>query len=220
MGRGEGRHAVALPAAEEVVDGHAQRLALVVVVRDVDGRHGGGEHPPALEMLAPVELLPKGADAHRVLPDHEPGKVVDGPGDRLLAAGEAGFAPAVEALVGLDLDEELIADADPGGEGLGRGDPRCFTRRSAMGLVAEKLEPGFRWARAASSFSLGPGPGRSSILMNPLSIGGFSLTRSLHHSTSWAWYSMTRKLLMPAQTWLPATVAIGLATLRGAIGMQ
>ncbi|MEZ5906962.1 MAG: hypothetical protein R3C69_18345 [Geminicoccaceae bacterium] len=95
MGRGEGRDAIALPAAEEVVDRHAERLALDVVKRDVDGRHGSGEHPAAFEILAPVELLPEGADAHRVAADHEPGEMLDRPGDRLLAAGEARSAPAV-----------------------------------------------------------------------------------------------------------------------------
>jgi hypothetical protein len=43
--------------------------------------------------------------------------VLDRAGHRFLSAGEAGFAPADDALVGLDLDDELVADADPDREG-------------------------------------------------------------------------------------------------------
>ena len=39
--------------------------------------------------------------------------MLDGAGHRLLAARKPALAPAVDALVGLDLDEHLVADADP-----------------------------------------------------------------------------------------------------------
>ena len=112
-GRREERDEVALLAAEQLVDRHAERLALDVVQRDVDGRDGGRQHAAALEVVAAVHLLPERADGHRVRADQELPEVLDGADDRLLAPGEAGLAPAVDALVGLDLDDELVADADP-----------------------------------------------------------------------------------------------------------
>ena len=39
--------------------------------------------------------------------------MVDHSADGEFAAGEAGFAPSVDAFVGLDLDEHLISVADP-----------------------------------------------------------------------------------------------------------
>ena len=70
-GRGEGRDAVALLAAEELVDRYAERLALDVVERDVDGRDRRGEHPAAFEILAAVHLLPERADREGVAADEE-----------------------------------------------------------------------------------------------------------------------------------------------------
>ena len=62
-GRGEGRDAVALLAAEQLVDRHAERLALDVVQRDVDGRDRRLQDAAALEILAAIHLLPERADA-------------------------------------------------------------------------------------------------------------------------------------------------------------
>ena len=76
-GGGEGRDAVALLAAEQLVDRHAQRLALDVVQGDVDRRDRGGEHPAALEILAAVHLLPERADLHRIAADEELAIVLD-----------------------------------------------------------------------------------------------------------------------------------------------
>ena len=45
------------------------------------------------------------ADLHRVAADQELAIVLDRADDRLLAAGQAALAPAVDALVGLDLDD-------------------------------------------------------------------------------------------------------------------
>ena len=53
------------------------------------------------------------ADLHRVAADEELAIVLDGADHRLLAAGQAALAPAEDALVGLDLDDQLVADADP-----------------------------------------------------------------------------------------------------------
>jgi hypothetical protein len=48
--------------------------------------------------------------------------VLDGADDGLLAARQAALAPAEDALVGLDLDDELVTDADPDGIRLDGGD--------------------------------------------------------------------------------------------------
>ena len=97
---------VALLAAQQFVDRHAECLALDVVQRDVDRRDGRLQHPAALEILAAIHLLP---DARRSASGRcrssELAIVLDGADHRLLAAGQPAFAPAEDALVGLDLDE-------------------------------------------------------------------------------------------------------------------
>ena len=50
---------------------------------------------------------------HRVAADEKLAVVLDRADHGLLAAGQAALAPAEDALVGLDLDEQLVADADP-----------------------------------------------------------------------------------------------------------
>ena len=60
--------------------------------------------------------------AERVAADEELGEVLEGADHGLLAEGEAALAPAEDALVGLDLDDELVADADPDGVGADGGD--------------------------------------------------------------------------------------------------
>ena len=39
--------------------------------------------------------------------------MLDGTDDGLFAEGKAGFAPPMDALVGFDLDEQLVANAYP-----------------------------------------------------------------------------------------------------------
>ena len=108
---GEQGHEVALPAAQEVVDRHPERLAADVVERDVDGRHRGREHPTALEVLAPVQPLPDGAASHRVGADDELPEVADRRRDGLLTRREPGLSPAMDAHIRLDLDQALRPDA-------------------------------------------------------------------------------------------------------------
>ena len=155
----EKRDVVALLAAEELIDGHAERLALDVIQGNVDRRDGGRHHPAALEVVRAVHLLPERADVHRVPADQELAEVADGALDRQLARGQAGLAPAVDALVGLDLDDELIA-ADQGGIGL---DVPYLHGRSLSepvvsvngGGVAHRLitTPGLQAGRAGSMMS-------------------------------------------------------------------
>ncbi len=112
----KGVNEVAVLAAEQLPDRHAERLALDVVQRDVDCGDGGGEDAPALEILAAVHLLPQRADIGRVAADQPTAIVLDGAGNGALAAGETGFAPALEAGIGDHPDEELGPSPNPDGE--------------------------------------------------------------------------------------------------------
>ena len=76
---------VALLAAEQLVDRHAERLALDVVQGDVDRRDRGLQDAAAFEILAAIHLLPDAADLHGVLADQELAVVLDGADHRLLA---------------------------------------------------------------------------------------------------------------------------------------
>src|SRR5262249_13223190 len=98
-GRREARHAVALLAAQQLVPGHAERLAGDVMERDVDGRDCADQYPPALEILAAIHLLPERPAAEGVFAMQELAIVLDRAGDRLLAARDASFAPTVQTLV-------------------------------------------------------------------------------------------------------------------------
>jgi hypothetical protein len=115
-------HEVALLAAQQLVDGHAEALGHQVVQRDVDGRHRGGQHAPALEVLAAVGLLPDAADAARVLPDQEVTEVGHRPAHRQVAGAQAGLAPAVVPVVGLDPYDLHVAEARVEGVELDVGD--------------------------------------------------------------------------------------------------
>jgi hypothetical protein len=75
--------------------------------------------------------------------------VLDRAHHRLLAARQAGFAPAEDALVGLDLDDQLVANADPDREGLDRGD--LHRQAPASQSVADSQTPGAKKARAILS---------------------------------------------------------------------
>src|SRR5918993_2289743 len=107
-GRCEGRNAVALLAAEEFIDGHAEGFALDVVERYVDGRDRRLQHAPALEILAAVHFLPQGADPERIAPTQELRIMLERADNGLLAAGQTALAPAENALIRLDLQQKLV----------------------------------------------------------------------------------------------------------------
>ena len=113
---GERIDEVSMLAAEQLPHRDAERLALDVVQRDVDGGDGGSQDAAAFEVLAAVHLLPQRADIGGVAPDQPASVVLDGAGDGAFAAGEAGFAPALQAGVGDHANEELGASPDPDGE--------------------------------------------------------------------------------------------------------
>src|SRR3954452_821950 len=61
------------------------------------------------EVLASIHLLPQRTGLERVFADEELAEVMDGGRHGHLAAGEARLAPADNAFVRLDLDDELLA---------------------------------------------------------------------------------------------------------------
>ena len=99
---GIANHAVPHPPAEQVVDRHAQGLALDVpqcyVNRGNRGRHDalGGEEP------APKHQLPQVLGPHRVLALQHLVEMPNGPFHRQFAAGDASLANARDALVRVD----------------------------------------------------------------------------------------------------------------------
>ena len=94
---------------------------------NVNRRDGGGEHTPALEVLAAIHLLPERASAHRVTTEQELAVVFHRACHCQFATGKSRFAPAVDALVGLDLDDTLITCAHPNGVDFYIGDFHRFS---------------------------------------------------------------------------------------------
>ena len=84
--RREAGHEVAVPAAQELVDRYAQRLALDVVEGDVDGGERPRQDATPLEVLAPVHQLPERSGVHRVHADQELPVVSDRPDHGKLTA--------------------------------------------------------------------------------------------------------------------------------------
>ena len=116
---------VAHLAAQQLVDRHAQRLALDVVERDVDGGHRRREDALRGEEAAPEEHLPDVLDAERVLPDEDVLEVLDRADHGQLAPGDARLADAVDAFVGIDDDEQEVAVSGPHGITFDVGDLHC-----------------------------------------------------------------------------------------------
>src|SRR5437868_5508169 len=90
--------------------------------RDVDRGDRSLQHAAALEILAAIRLLPDRADVERVPSNDEPRIMLERTGDRHLASAKPTLAPAEDACVGLDLDDQLVPRADPNGIRLDRCD--------------------------------------------------------------------------------------------------
>jgi hypothetical protein len=97
--------AVAHLAAEQLVDRHAERLALDVPERLVDAGDRTHQDRAASVEIAAVHRLPEVVDARRVLPDQLAGELLHGCLDGARAAFDDRLAPAADAFVGLDLQE-------------------------------------------------------------------------------------------------------------------
>src|SRR4029434_5153832 len=112
-------------------------------------------HSSAFEILAAVGLLPDPADLHRVAANKELAIMLDRAGHGLLAPAQAALAPAEDALVGLDLDQHLVARPDPHGIGLDRGDLELagHSRLSQSALTAISVSAAKGCMRAWSTSS-------------------------------------------------------------------
>jgi hypothetical protein len=108
------------------------------VESDVDRGNRRLQDPSAFEILAAICLLPNPADLHGVAADEELAIVLDCAGHRLLAPAQTTFAPAEDALVGLDFDQHLVACPDPHGIGLDRGDLELLSHPRP---VAKRTQP-------------------------------------------------------------------------------
>ena len=93
-------HPVAHPAAEQLVDRDAERLAEDVPQRLLDAGDGAADDDPAAPERVAVDGLPVVLDPRRILPDQVLRDVVDGADDRLGLALQAGLADAGDAGVG------------------------------------------------------------------------------------------------------------------------
>ncbi|NJN84302.1 MAG: hypothetical protein HC802_19840, partial [Caldilineaceae bacterium] len=94
--------AVAQRTAQQLVDGHAQRLAGQIPECLVDARDRAGQDWAAAVKRVFVVCLPVVDDAGRVLADEIVGHFVDGRGHRACAALHHGFAQADQPFVGVD----------------------------------------------------------------------------------------------------------------------
>ena len=115
VGVGVDEAALAGLAAEQVVDGRVEGLALDVPEGDVDGGDGGHGDGAATPVGSAIEILPDVFGLEGIAAD-EAGEDVVGEidGDGELAAVERGVAEAVDAFVGVDAegDEVAVGGAD------------------------------------------------------------------------------------------------------------
>ena len=95
--------------AQELVDRHAEGLALDVPERDVDGADRRAVGRVGGEEGAPEHVLPQALSRERVLADDDLGEVLQGGVDGRAPEGHADLAEAVYPLVGLHLDDVIAA---------------------------------------------------------------------------------------------------------------
>ena len=107
---GVGAQVVPALAAQQLVDGHVEELALDIPQGDVDGADAGEDHRAAI--LTPegalIKFIPDDLVVQGVHANNQRGKVLDhaegrGSGD---AVGEGGFTIAVDTFVGIDTAED------------------------------------------------------------------------------------------------------------------
>src|SRR5215469_13391791 len=96
---------VARLAAEQLVDRHTKRLALEVPQRGVDAADCAQQNWSTAPESAPVHVLPDVFDRERVTADDELLQMLVCAEDAMIATAQTAFADAVDARVGLDLDD-------------------------------------------------------------------------------------------------------------------
>ena len=100
--------------AEQLIDGQAEHFAANVPQRLVDAGDRRADHRAGAVEAVHVHRLPVVLHLHRVGADEEVAKVVHAGHDGAGFAFERAFAPADDALVGFELDEDV------GAVGIGR----------------------------------------------------------------------------------------------------
>jgi hypothetical protein len=113
-------------ATKQLINRYSERLTVHIMEGDVDSRNRTRQNAAALEILAPIQLLPQGARLPRIATDQELTDVLEGALHGELATGYTGLAPAMNPLIRLDLDDELIATPHPGWVYLDIGDLHGF----------------------------------------------------------------------------------------------
>ena len=109
-------------AAQQIVDRHAQRLALDIPQRHVDGGNGRGLNALSRKESAPVELLPDVLGVERALSDQQRFEVLQGADHGQFPAGESRLTHAIDTLVRVDHEEEEVAMTAPDRKGFDIGD--------------------------------------------------------------------------------------------------
>ena len=102
-------------AAQQIVDGHIERLALNVPQGDVNGRHGRGEDTLRREEAAAEEKLPDVLNTEGILPNQNVAEILHRADYGQFAAGDACFAHPVDPLICVHHHKEEIPSATPDG---------------------------------------------------------------------------------------------------------
>ena len=103
-----GAHLVAALAAQQLINRHAQGLALDIPEGDVDGGQSAHEDGAA-KVHAAVEIIPVVLNAEGILADEIALHLFQHAHAAVQIAPGADFAGAVDAGIGVDLDKEILA---------------------------------------------------------------------------------------------------------------
>ena len=129
-------------SAQELVDGQAEDLAADVPEGLVDAGDGGAHDGAGAIEAVDVHGLPVVLDLHGVAADQEVAEIVDAGDGGAGFAFQRGFAPANDAGVGFELDEDVGAvgfGRERDSEDFHAGDLRIPEPTAAEGVCAERL---------------------------------------------------------------------------------
>ncbi|MCY1368989.1 hypothetical protein D9M69_560030 [compost metagenome] len=149
---GIGADTLAHRAAEQLMHRHAEVLALDVPEGLVDAGDGAHQHRAATVEAAAVHDVPQVLDVARVLADQIVGKLVDGGRHRVRPALYHRLAPAADADIGIDAQEQPARRDQEGGEA---GD--LHARDSCCAAVTVDQPRANARARLATSAAVSPG---------------------------------------------------------------
>src|SRR5690606_7119893 len=109
-------NALAHPSAKQLADRSTQRLALDVPKRLIDAGDGTHVQGTAAVEAAAVHDRPEVFDVSRITTDQVVGQLLHHRGDALCTAFDHRLAPAGDAFIGLDLEEQPAWRHDQRGE--------------------------------------------------------------------------------------------------------